>query len=368
MKKKKATHKVRSRRFLVAPVKKHTRNAKVRALVKKQVKRKRTIHKRILLSPLVVFVWLCLAVFILGWTFRVLADSITITAVVPAVPLEEGATITSPINGANLTQTPIEVSGYCPNNSYINLYNNGVFAGTALCQSGVFQIEVDLFTGDNILIAQDYNFTDQAGPTTPSVQVTYKQSTNGTTQSSAPSSSTTTPNSVNVPKVLPLLLTSSFHYQTFAIGSPFSWQLDLQGGNPPFKVMINWGDGKTTNMTFNSDSVFTITHSYIEAGYFPIRVFATDSEGGHYMMQLSALIRSPGSAGILNSTGGPITGSTINNTPSTGVEGFLVDSKNWLWLAWPTLIIVTLMMVGFWLGELQERRYLLSKKVAIKQR
>lgn len=120
-------------------------------------------------------VLLCVGVLLVGLTLRGSADSYQVTAEVLAPLPTMPATITSPADQTHFTSEPISVTGTCPENTYVNLYRNNVFSGTAICGSGQtsFQIDTDLFPGSNVLTAQVFNITDQAGPTSSSVTVWY---------------------------------------------------------------------------------------------------------------------------------------------------------------------------------------------------
>ena len=306
---------------------------------------------------------LCTGVFIIGWTYQVIADSFTVSAVVPAAPLEQGAMITYPADGATLTQTPITVSGLCPHDSYVKLYDNGLFSGVAICTTaGTFQIETDLFNGKNTLLAEDFNITNQQGPVTPSITVTY-QPVVSRPAGPQTSGSTHTNQAIVSPAVPPLLLVSDFHYQTFIVGSGFSWAIGIQGGTPPYAVTVQWGDGQTSTATYKKPTVFQITHKYGKQGYYTVKIYATDAGGDHRLLQLAALVKLPGAVGIVSAGGA----ASATPTQQSRLQTFLYGSGGWLWLAWPSFIIVLLMILSFWLGEREEYQEILKKQRRLRQ-
>jgi len=135
-----------------------------------------------------------------GWTYRAIAANYTVTALVPAPALTEGAVVTHPNDGDTFTNGSITVTGTCPSDSYVTLSRNNVFSGVAWCMSAhAFTITTDLFSGENVLQAQDYNVTDSPGPTTPAVTVTYKPIVKPTGSPSTPTGTSVaaTPLSVN---------------------------------------------------------------------------------------------------------------------------------------------------------------------------
>ncbi len=316
-------------------------------------------------------VLLCAIVFVAGWTYQVLADTL-ISSKIYAPALTAGAAITSPTAGTIFTnQAPVTVTGTCPGSSYVELYVNGTFAGVGLCSSShLFQIQASLFNGTDNLVAKDFNVTDLEGPDTPGVTVSLElpvktpapapsgQSAGAVTASDqAAAASGGTASSATLPP--PLLLSSSFQWKTFSTGSTFSWKMDLEGGTPPYAVAVDWGDGQTSNYTFKGDPVFNISHSYAKPGYYSIKARSLDSKGNQKVMQLAALISPPGQAG---SFFGGSTPTTATSAKLKGVSSFFVSSKDWLWLVWPSLLTVALMVFSFWLGELQDRRSLMARK------
>ena len=306
-----------------------------------------------------MFLLLCSIVFVTSWTYKVIADTL-INSEIFAPALTEGATITSPAaDSVFTTQDPITVGGVCPSNSYVELYINGTFSGVSLCSADrTFVIQAYLFTGTNKLVTKDFNITDQQGPDTTGIVVSLELPEAANPPNKANSTGSGGDNSTLIPAPLPLLQTSAFHWQTFSTNATFAWKLDLSGGAPPYVVTVDWGDGQTSNYRFPTDPVFTITHAYSKAGYYPVTVSSTDSIGSQQVMQLAALINSPSKSFNFfgNST-------TPTSTSSKGtLTAFFVSSKNWLWIAWPSLIVVTLMTFSFWLGELEDKKLLLTKK------
>ena len=85
----------------------------------------------------------------------------------------QGATITTPGNGASFTSSPVAVNGICPDGLLVQVLNNGVMVGSVMCENGSFSIEVSLFAGTNELSAMVYDEIDQSGPVSNTVTVTY---------------------------------------------------------------------------------------------------------------------------------------------------------------------------------------------------
>jgi len=306
-------------------------------IIKQQIRKKRPLHKRVLLHPITMLFVLVIGVFVFEWTYRVVADTISITATVPAATLTSPAIITSPTDGFSFTTANILVEGYCPDGSYVNVYDNGGFSGTSMCTTGgTFQLEMSLFLGANNLVARPYNITNEPGPKSSGVTVTYTIATTPT----APTPPPTT--------VLPLLLVSNFQYQTFVVNNTFSWRVQIQGGIPPITLTITWGDSKQTEVITNASGLLTIKHTFSQQGYYPVIIKATDANGNVHILQLAALIRNPNAANIYSTN-------YLLPAPAPGsLTKFFESTKTWLWIAWPSLAIIALMITSFWLGERQE--------------
>ena len=358
------------------PTKLISRNPKKRA-IKKRIRSNQPAHKRFILHPITVLVILCISVFIISWTYKAVADYYSITATVEASSLGQGAYITNPTNNEVFQVQTINVSGTCPSGSYVNLYRNNIFSGTAWCLSNTFNITTSLFVGTNDLRAQDYNVTNEPGPATPIVSVTYAPPsvviTNpGSSQhprTTQPSITPSNPSGNSQPSnnPAPLFLSSDFHYQAFTVGSSYKWTLQAEGGVAPYHVTVNWGDGKVSKIYLASDPSFTISHYYTEPGYYVIKVTVTDADGNTSLLQLAALIRNVGASGIFNPSLNSCQGSSsVNNCSVSGSSGglsqLLSNIPQWLYLAWPSLLIVLLMLASFYLGEKQQYYGILRKK------
>jgi hypothetical protein len=140
---------------------------------RRKIRTRRPLHKHVALHPITVFALLCVGVLLATYTLNAVADSYTVNAVVPADALTVPAVITSPTDGTQTSIEALTVSGTCPDNSYVDLTDNGSFAGTYDCAGNTFQIGLDLSSGDNQLQAQDYNNTNTAGPASVPITVTY---------------------------------------------------------------------------------------------------------------------------------------------------------------------------------------------------
>lgn len=312
--------------------------------VRQTIRANRSLTKKLLMHPLSTFGMLVVGVLLANLTLQVLAFDYSVSAVVAAPPLTEGAVITSPKSNQTLTAKPITVSGTCPNTSYVKLFRNGAFSGVAICNNGTFQMTTDLFTGANDLQAQAFNITDQAGPQTAIVHVTYQLPATPKTQKSVAASSSTTTPVASTGSQLPVLIQGDYHFNVATTNSAYSIVLKYQYSAPPVDTKVNWGDGSTSHLVVPTNDSFKIQHTYKDQGYYPITVTGTDAEDRTVEMQLVALVKKPGA---------PATKGSILPVQS-GSGGNGLSKFKWLLYAWPAYVTVAVMIFSFWLGERRE--------------
>jgi len=115
----------------------------------------------------------------------------------------------------------------------------------------------------------------------------------------------------------------------------------------PYKVVIDWGDGRTSNRDREESDPFTISHSYKDPGTYKPTIRVIDNNGtsdSTAVLQLLAIVKPSNGAPIVNAT-----------TPASGIT-------NYMWLLWPTYLAIVLMVLSFWLGELEVARKLRSRR------
>lgn len=228
-------------------------------------------------------------------------------------PPSQAATIGIPANGQHFNTIPITVSGSCPKGLLIEIFDNNVFVGSVYCTNGSYSLQIDLFDGQNDLIARDYDALNQAGPDSNKVTVFY---TNTLTAGARPT------------------LTTSYARRGADPGSVLTWPLSLSGGVGPYAISVDWGDNSPMDLiSRQSPGDFTIQHTYSQSGVYNITIKAVDSNGAAAFLQVT---------GVAN---GPIqqTTSSGNGTTTTKIRSVV------LW--WPMVVLFILALVSFWLGQ-----------------
>ncbi|MDB5178116.1 MAG: hypothetical protein JWN01_59 [Patescibacteria group bacterium] len=295
----------------------------------------RLTHHRDTSYALLVFLTLGVGVLMgsFSWAARSATSgggSYAISATVPGPRPASPAVITSPSNGQSFSTNPVTVSGTCPSKALIKIFTNGILAGSVLCENGRFSIPVDLVIGKNDLTARAYNALDQEGPSSPAVTVTLNQPPGGYGFSSE------------------LIIQSENYYRGTQPGEEVVWPVELVGGQAPYAVSVDWGDGTSDLITRLAPGPFTVRHTYKKVGgylgSFPLIIRATDAVGHTAYLQLTTIVN----AAVASST-----------NAKTVAQQF-----NIVWI-WPLWIVVLLMILSFWLGERREKKIMQRQMEAL---
>jgi hypothetical protein len=239
-----------------------------------------------------------------------------------------GAVIKTPVSGQSFAQTPVVISGTCPQDTLVEVFKNDIFAGSTPCTNeGTFSFEVDLLIGENTLTAKIYDSLNQEGPESNKVVVTYTPS-----QSSADGVV-----SLNFGGNQLILNTDAVFRGTFP-KQELPVPLDIIGGRAPYAVNVQWGDSTNKIYSRADNATFQATHTYTKAGTYQLAVQATDADGRVAFLTVAVIVN-----------GQPDTASaTTSNTSKT----------NLLLMLWPLYAAVFAMTLSFWIGEWREKRSL----------
>lgn len=250
---------------------------------------------------------------------------------ISAPPPTTGATITIPRDGQTFTTLPITVSGICPNDLLIKLFKNNVFAGSTQCKNGSYSIIIDLFNGQNELVARVYDSLDQAGPDSNKVTVTYNTGATGAASH--------------------VLLTSNYAKRGANPGQVLTWPIILSGGVGPYAISVDWGDNKTPDLISQQfPGTFNIQHTYDSPGVYNILIKASDKNGGTAFLQLVGVAN----GALSQDQAGSTSNKNDTNATTTGATKTRI-----LWE--PAAIFIPFILSTFWLGKKYELRVLRKK-------
>jgi hypothetical protein len=308
---------------------------------------------------MVLFLLLCAGTYLIAATMRSFAADIQVTAKVSAPLVTSAAVIGSPVDGQHFSSVPVPVSGTCPSNAaYVEIFSNNVMKGIAICDgSSNFDLSADLFPGANTLTAHVFNTTDDEGPVSSPVKVYYDAPQPPASQNGDGQKASSSPSRPVSPSVAPLQLYTEFIYKGYYVGDQVLWPLRISGGQGPYQISVDWGDGTNSKQVQNTAGDFDIGHIYEHAGgykdSFTVKVSAADAAGRSAYQQFFVI--------VVNKHASVTVGNIFSKPPPS----FKNDS--WLWLAWPAYGIILVMTLSFWLGE-REELVMLKKRGRLKRR
>ena len=176
------------------------------------------------------------------------------------------------------------------------------------------------------------------------------------------------------------LINANYQYQVYSYGQNASLSLSLAGGVSPYAITISWGDGSQSTIARENQSAFVANHAYTPSGSglrdYTIEIQAVDKNGATTFLQMLAIVRGQQIAGgtlkqcVASGRSASYSASAQTNTSLCGSSSssLLTWAKQWLWLVWPTYLVVVLMVFSFWLGERQELLVIINKKRAKRRR
>ncbi len=288
------------------------------------------------------FALMVVGILLLGMSFAASAavpavnpqtGSVGLTGTVRGPAPSTAASIANPRDGSRTSSIPITVSGTCPVNTFVSITKNGVFGGVTSCQDdGTFTLLVDLFDGQNRLVAQVSDALGQLGPGSSPVNVFYD----------APS--------LNLPggttgKQLFLEVTT-----TVLGGDPnqaLGRGATIVGGSGPYAVSWDWGDGESSLSSQQDAGPVSASHAYTRPGNYRVIVRVTDAQGNAAFLQLVTVVNGPAEQ----------LGSTRGNGLGAAAGALLT--------AWPLYVLALVMVAFFWLGERRELHKLRRQRLEL---
>lgn len=304
---------------------------------------------------LLAFMLLMTGLFSVGWTsFATGADNdsftYTVNAKISGDPLTSAATFDSPNDQQRFTTQIITVQGSCPNDSYVSITRNGVYAGTSMCVNNRWSIKLSLVAGANVLQPQAFNRTDTAGPASQPRTVYYDQPV--AEEPFSPGSQPGVPIHDNPSPlnnaIQPLVLFGQFKYRGAKVGDKLIQSFSITGGQAPYAISIDWGDGTNDVVSLATAGDFSVSHVYSAAGNqsfssFIVKLEASDNQGTKATLQTMAIVTARNGMQVPKSDG-------IFGGGSIGDSAF---DKFWR-VVGPLYLLAIVALISFWLGEQRE--------------
>jgi hypothetical protein len=296
------------------------------------------------------------------------SGSTTISVNISGDAPTQGAQIGFPSSNQATDQPQLQVTGTCPGDTLVALYNNGQFAGSTTCDSnGNFNIIITLFEGLNIIQAQNYDGLDQAGPTTPQIAVTYTpviaipdepieptvvtkpQQMRAIPAPEEPITEAPQPtenscfdlpnDSTSISSETPQISVDCISRNVFA-GETLNFKVQIKGGSAPYALHIDWGDSKTELVSISDNKINNLKHVYEDAGFHKVVLTTTDAKGATSQLQ------------TVVSTNGPVAPS---GTTSPVDEISNTVASVWVKAPVPLYLAAVMLLLGFWAGDIYQR-------------
>lgn len=282
---------------------------------------------------------------------KVAADEqFQVSAKVFAPAPTQPAQITSPAAGSVLKANPVIVSGSCQSGNpqhVVKIFSNDQFVGSTLCTNGgTFSVEVDLFNGQNTLVARTFTFQDVEGPPSSAVTVTFKSAEANPPVAEQPSAADSWPGGASGAdsQQKPFRIIGKSQNISFVRDKPFKLTFAIEGGTAPYAINIAWGEGNRELLSINKAKEITLTHIYKNSGQYNIRVEAVDHQQRRATLRL----------GVTDGISLVHVASTINRSQLMYVDLL------------PSLIVYSVAcgaVASFWVGE-RWQLHKLAKKIA----
>lgn len=259
------------------------------------------------------------------------SGSVLLEGFVKGPPPDQAANITSPIDGSASLTRRIEIKGTCQPKTYIEIYRKGSFAGMTACSdNGDFVITITLVPGKNTLVAKTRDAVGQYGPDSAVITIFYN----------APEQNPSTPLMIYTDPVQK----GTLQYNSFTL------DYDVNGGKPAYTVAIDWGDGSPTSLhKHENEGKFQSKHIYEQSGQMTLRISVIDSDAVQASIQTVVVVHpqtAPASGSITRS--GECPGGNTFSSICTSSNPALLKIFD---LAWPAVIVASLMTISFWVGE-----------------
>jgi hypothetical protein len=301
--------------------------------------------------PALAFLILVAGVLTAGISLSSQAASSLLTFTVQGPPPTIAATIDQPTDGQHFTTPTQTVRGTCPSGLGLEIYRNGAFAGSTMCDvNGLYAVLITLVPDQNDLVARDVDALSQYGPDSTTVSVFYDAPPPPTptptpSPTATPSPAATpqgaprsTPRPTATPKIAilpaPTLDSAEHFYQGVEVNTPVTWEVVLSGGRAPYRVTWEWGDGTSDTLSVASAGTIKHDHTYDKPGTYQVTVRVKDALGRETVLQVVVIVNGQITAASLGQSGGQ----------ATSQAGNLV-------VVWPLLAIAGLVVLSFWLGE-----------------
>lgn len=235
------------------------------------------------------------------------AESYVVTAAIQAPIPTTPAVIVDPVDQAIVGSRNIVISGTCPvmtPSIVVTIYNNGGYIGSAGCSaigefSGTFSVEY----GVNVLVPNIVTITNGVGPVGNPVTVTLpipaQTSASDTSETGANGSRVSAPQNSAVTATNQLAIKTETPFLVIKPDQSLIWKIVISGGESPYTITVDWGDGKKSVYSANSTGEQTLEHSYKVSKNRLIRISVKDASGKEVYTTIAGVSFTQTSSGVV---------------------------------------------------------------------
>ena len=265
------------------------------------------------------------------------ADSYNVSAVVPYSIPSVPATIDSSLAGISLTEKNLRIFGTCeqsnPANVVIFMRQTQVVGSVSCSASGTYQLDIDLTSGVNTFIARTANLNGVYGPDSQSDNVTYTPPVNNPTTAQREDASSD------------LTIATEQPFITLAAGQKsVTVVVIVAGGQNPYVIELNWGDGSLEQKKVDSPGTYTFTHEYLKSASYQVKAIVTDVLGVSRIQYFAIASASPNKQQ---------SSETKNNS-----VGVVTSCTTWGCKWWNWVLLVLFFLFGLLIGAILMKRRL----------
>lgn len=213
----------------------------------------------------------------------VAATDYEVSAKVPAIPPMTPPVILQPNQGSTVSSGDVIVGGTCPIAEpavIVALYDGDVFKGSVQCDSdGKFALPVSFVEGVHNIVAKVVSITGDQGGTSVVTQFTFKKSTAVADAAKVPPSVGGTASVNGAPIVMPVIIVPKNVFSTLNGENATTWLGAFLGGALPYKITVDWGDGRVETFNVSDHEEQAYSHRYSQAGDYVITITVVDANG-----------------------------------------------------------------------------------------
>ena len=242
-----------------------------------------------------------LVVLVLGAVFlpaHTLAGSYDVSASI-AFPLPtQAATLNHSSPGNKVQNAALRLSGSCQllyPISVVSVWSDNGMLGSTLCGGSTFNLMVSLNPGNNTIRSRTANLSNIYGPDSELVSIYYDASkpvpAPAEPQKPAEGLSRQETVAFNQGAAADLNMETSAPFYTLSAENEVQIAVTVGGGQAPYTLELNWGDGSTDTRTLEAAGTYTFAHRYIESNSYNVITKFKDVKGA--ATQLTFAVASP---------------------------------------------------------------------------